>query len=100
MSLLLSLLAAIALLVWSTHFVRSAVVKLFGTRLRHVIGRAAGSTAAAFAAGMGATAVLQSSTATARIAAGFVGRGLLGLPGALVVMLGADVGSSMMAAFL
>lgn len=100
MSLLLSLLAAIALLVWSTHFVRSAVLELFGPKLRHVIGRASRSTPGAFAAGMGVTALLQSSTATALIAAGFVGQGLLGLRGALAVVLGADVGTSLMAAVL
>ena len=100
MSLLLSLLAAIALLVWATHDVRATVLQLFGIRLRHWIGRATGHPAGAFAAGLGVTALLQSSTATALIAAGFVGQGLLGLPTALLVMLGADVGTSLMAALL
>jgi phosphate:Na+ symporter len=100
MSLLLSLLAAIALLVWATHDVRATVLQLFGTRLRHWIGRATGHPAGAFAAGLGVTALLQSSTATALIAAGFVDQGLLALPTALLVMLGADVGTSLMAALL
>ncbi len=100
MSLLLSLLAAVALLVWATHDVRATVLQLFGTRLRQLIGRATGHPAGAFAAGLGVTALLQSSTATALIAAGFVDQGLLALPTALLVMLGADVGTSLMAALL
>lgn len=100
MSLLLSLLAAIALLVWATHDVRCTVLELFGTRLRHLIGRGGAHPASAFVAGLGVTAVLQSSTATALIASAFVGQGLLGLPTALVLILGADVGTSLMAAVL
>ena len=45
---------------------------------------------------MGVTAVVQSSTATALIVSSFVGQGLMALPAALAVMLGADVGSSVM----
>ena len=47
--------------------------------------------------GLGVTALLQSSTATALIVASFVGQGLMALPAALAVMLGADVGTSLMA---
>ena len=100
MTQLLSLLAAIALLVWATHFVRAAVLQMFGTRLRHLLARGAGNTGSALLAGLGATAALQSSTATALIVSGFVGQGLLGLPVALAAMLGADVGTSLMAALL
>jgi hypothetical protein len=47
--------------------------------------------------GMGVTALVQSSTATALIVSSFVGQGLVTLPLALAVMLGADVGTSLMA---
>jgi phosphate:Na+ symporter len=43
------------------------------------------------------TALVQSSTATALIVSSFVGQGLVALPAALAVMLGADVGTSLMA---
>jgi phosphate:Na+ symporter len=46
--------------------------------------------------GLGVTAVVQSSTATALIVAAFVGQGLITLPLALAVMLGADIGTSLM----
>ena len=94
---LLNLLAAIALLVWGTHIVRTGVLRVFGENLRHVLARSFGNRFAALAAGLGVTSLVQSSTATCLIVASFVGKGLVPTAAALAVMLGADVGSSMMA---
>jgi phosphate:Na+ symporter len=94
---LLNLLAAIALLVWGTHLVRTGILRVLGANLRSVLARATGNRATAALAGVGVTAVVQSSTATALIVAAFVGQGLITLPAALAVMLGADVGTSLMA---
>ena len=94
---LLNLLAAIALLVWGTHLVRTGILRVFGANLRHILAQATGNRATAALAGVGVTAVVQSSTATALIVAAFVGQGLVTLPAALAVMLGADVGTSLMA---
>jgi phosphate:Na+ symporter len=94
---LLNLLAAVALLVWGTHLVRTGILRVLGANLRHVLAQATGNRATAALAGVGVTAVVQSSTATALIVAAFVGQGLVTLPAALAVMLGADVGTSLMA---
>ncbi len=94
---LLNLLAAIALLVWGTHLVRTGILRVFGANLRHILARATGNRMTAALAGVGVTAVVQSSTATALIVSAFVGQGLVALPAALAVMLGADVGTSLMA---
>jgi phosphate:Na+ symporter len=94
---LLNLLAAIALLVWGTHLVRTGILRVFGANLRQILAQATGNRATAALAGLGVTAVVQSSTATALIVAAFVGQGLIALPAALAVMLGADVGTSLMA---
>lgn len=93
---LLNLLAAIALLVWGTHIVRTGVLRLFGDTLRQVINRSVGNRVRAMAAGMAVTGLVQSSTATCLIVASFVGRGLMATSAALAVMLGADVGTSLM----
>ena len=50
-----------------------------------------GNRLAAFSAGLGLTALLQSSTATGLMAASFTAEGLLGLVPALAFMLGAPV---------
>ncbi len=94
---LLNLLAAIALLVWGTHLVRTGILRVLGANLRAVLAQATGNRATAALAGVGVTALVQSSTATALIVAAFVGQGLITLPAALAVMLGADVGTSLMA---
>jgi phosphate:Na+ symporter len=94
---LLNLLAAIALLVWGTQLVRTGILRVLGANLRAVLAQATGNRATAALAGVGVTAVVQSSTATALIVAAFVGQGLITLPAALAVMLGADVGTSLMA---
>src|SRR5690606_11406004 len=97
---LLTLLAAVALLVWGTYLVRTGILRVFGANLRHVLGRSIKNRFTAALSGVGVTALLQSSTATALIVAAFVGQGLITLPLALAVMLGADVGTSLMVVVL
>ncbi|NML17725.1 Na/Pi cotransporter family protein [Azohydromonas caseinilytica] len=97
MTELLNLLAAIALLVWGTFIVRTGVLRLFGENLRHVLARSLGSRPSALLSGMGVTMLLQSGTATCMLMASFVGRQLVPTSAALAVMLGADMGSSLMA---
>jgi phosphate:Na+ symporter len=92
---LLSILAGIALLVWGTHIVRSGVLRVLGGNLRKVMADSVASKFRAFCAGLGVTALVQSSSATALIASSFVGSGLMGLGPALAIMLGADVGTSL-----
>jgi phosphate:Na+ symporter len=94
---LLNLLAAVALLVWGTHLVRTGVLRVFGANLRHVLARSVGNRFMAALSGIGVTALLQSSTATALITSSFVGQGLISLPAALAVMRGADIGTALIA---
>jgi len=96
MQTLLNLFAAIALLVWGTHIVRTGVLRVFGTNLRQILRRSVGGRGSAFMAGVGVTGLLQSSTATALLTSSFVGQGLIATGSALAVMLGADVGTALM----
>ena len=36
---LLNLLSAVTLLIWGTHIVRTGILRVYGSNLRHVIGR-------------------------------------------------------------
>ena len=94
---LLNLLAAVALLVWGTQLVRTGILRVFGANLRQLIARGVRTQLLAVFSGVGVTAVVQSSTATALIVSAFVGQGMISLTAALTVMLGADVGSALMA---
>ncbi len=95
---LLNLLAAIALLVWGTHIVRTGVLRVMGGSLRRVLALSTSNRLLAAFAGIGVTALVQSSTATGLIVSSFVGQKLMALASALAVMLGADVGTSLMVA--
>ena len=97
---LLNLLAAIALLVWGTHIVRTGMLRVFGENLRTVISRSVRNRFVALLAGIGVTALVQSSTATSLIVTSFVGKGLMDTGAALAVMLGADVGTALMSVVL
>ena len=92
---LLNLLAAIALLVWGTHIVRTGMLRVFGENLRRVLAASFSNRVRASLAGLGVTSLVQSSTATCLIVASFVGKNLVTTSAALAVMLGADVGTSL-----
>jgi phosphate:Na+ symporter len=94
---LLNLLAAIALLVWGTHIVRTGMLRVFGENLRQILAASFSNRFRALIAGLGVTSIVQSSTATCLIVASFVGKNLVPTSAALAVMLGADVGTSVMA---
>jgi phosphate:Na+ symporter len=93
---LLNLLAGVALLVWGTHIVRTGILRVFGASLRRVLSRSVSNRVSAFLAGLGVTAMVQSSSATALIASSFVAQNLIALAPALAIMLGADVGTAVM----
>jgi len=97
---LLNLLAGVSLLVWGTHIVRTGILRLFGSSLRRFLRISVTKPLHAFFAGAGITALIQSSTATALIVASFAGQGLIGTSQALAVMLGADVGTSLVTVIL
>ena len=95
---LLNLLAAIALLVWGTHIVRTGMLRVFGENLRAILSRSVSRRGTALGAGLVVTSVVQSSTATCLLLASFAGNGLVPTAAALTVMLGADVGTALMVA--
>lgn len=97
---LLNLLSAVALLIWGTHIVRTGILRVYGSNLRHVIGQNMSRRWLAFVAGIMVTAMVQSSNATAMLVTSFVGQGLMALTPALATMLGADVGTALMARVL
>ena len=92
---LLQLAGSVALLLWGVHMVQTGVQRTFGARLRGLLGTALRNRFAAFLAGLGVTAILQSSTATGLMVTGFAAGGLVELAPALAVMLGANVGTTL-----
>lgn len=97
---LIDLAGSIALLLWGLHMVQSGIQRAFGPQLRRFLGHTIGDRIRAFLAGLGVTAVLQSSTATGLMAASFAAGGLVDLVPALAVMLGANVGTTLIVQLL
>ena len=95
--LFFALLGSVALLLWGVRMVRTGMMRAFGGSLRRLIAARVTSRIKGLYAGLLVTGLLQSSTATAILLASFAGRGLIAPPIALAVMLGADVGSTMVA---
>ena len=97
MIFLLHLFGAAALLLWGLRMVRTGVLRAYGAKLRQSLSRATANRFSAFLSGLGITCLLQSSSATALLSASFASRKLVTTAGALAVMLGADLGTSLVA---
>ncbi|MBN8532724.1 MAG: Na/Pi cotransporter family protein [Rhizobiales bacterium] len=93
-SVLLNLLGAIALLLWSTRLVKTGVTRAFGEELRGWLMQATSNRLKAISLGAGVALIMQSSTAALLLLTSFAGRGMIALVPALAVALGADIGST------
>jgi phosphate:Na+ symporter len=92
---LLDLMGGVALLLWGLHMVLSGVLRAFGPNLRRFLAKALHNRFSAFGAGLCLTALLQSSTATGLMATSLTADGLVSLVPALAIMLGANVGTTL-----
>jgi phosphate:Na+ symporter len=92
---LLDLMGGVALLLWGLHMVLTGVLRAFGPNLRRFLGKALGNRFNAFCAGLGLTAILQSSTATGLMTTSLAADGVVALVPALAIMLGANVGTTL-----
>ena len=92
---LLTLAGEVALLLWSIQVVTAAVTRAFGSRLRHLLATGLASRWRAFSAGLLVTTGLQSSTATAMMISSLSGAGAVALVPALAMMLGANIGTTL-----
>jgi phosphate:Na+ symporter len=97
---LVNLAGSVALLLWGVHMVQTGVQRALGARLRSLLGIALRNRVQALFAGIGITAILQSSTATGLMVTGFAAGGLVDLVPALAVMLGANFGTTLIVQLL
>ena len=92
--LLIVLLGGMALLLYGMQHTGDGLQRLAGARLRQVLTHLTANRFAALLTGAGATALIQSSTATTIMVIGFVQAGLLSLHQAMGIILGADIGTT------
>ena len=96
----LNLAAAAALLIWAVRLVRTGFERSFGGKLRLWLLRSTGNRLSASATGAVSAIFLQSSTAVAMLLAGFMAARSVGGTAGLAVILGADLGSAIVAQIL
>ena len=97
---LISILGAVSLLLFGMELVKQGIIGAFDNDLKRIITRFTRNKTSAFAVGLGITSVLQSSTATALLISSFASRSLIAGAPALAVMLGADIGTTLVAQVL
>ncbi|RKF16786.1 Na/Pi cotransporter family protein [Roseovarius spongiae] len=95
LSFIVQLAGATMLLLYAVRMVRTGIERAFGSSFHRVITRNRNPVSAA-AAGLVLAIVLQSSAAVALLVAGFSAAGTLGFGAGLAVVLGADLGSSLL----
>lgn len=94
------LAAAVALLLWSVRLIRTGVERAFMPELKRGLKNLSNNSLSAAAGGCFTAMFMQSSTAVALIGAGFAVSGMLAPHSALALLLGADLGSALMAQLL
>jgi phosphate:Na+ symporter len=80
--------------------VRIGISEGWGSEIRSTLGASLNNRFKAFLSGLGVTMLLQSSSATALLTSSFSGQGILTTATALAVLLGADVGTTLVAQVL
>lgn len=98
--ILLKIMGAVSLLLWGTRMIKLGFTRAYATSLQRVIATNTSNRVKAFFAGLGVTAILQSSTATAMICASFASKKMIGTAAGLAVIIGADVSTTLVAQIL
>ncbi len=88
------------MLLWGLRMVRMGITDAWGNEVRTALGASLSNRFKAFFTGLGVTVLLQSSSATALLTASFSGQGIINTGPALAVLLGADVGTTLVAQIL
>ena len=97
---MINLVGGVALLLWGLRLVRVGVSDGWGGVIRDRLGASLENRFKALLSGLGVTMLLQSSSATALLTSSFSGQGILTTGTALAIMLGADVGTTLVAQLL
>jgi len=97
---LLNLIGGVAILLWGLRMVRTGAMRAMGGSLRTAIKKSTRNRFLAALSGAGMTALVQSSTAVVLLISSFASRGLIKTGPALATVLGADVGTTVVAQIL
>jgi len=94
------ILGAATLLLWGVRMARTGVMRVYAAEIRRNLPRALKNPLLALATGAGAATILQSSIAVAVFTSTLAALGAVPVAGGLLLLLGADAGSAVVAALL
>ena len=94
LDILFQIIGGIAILLYGIHLSGVSLQKMLGFRLERVLKKTSENPIKGLAIGTGITSLIQSSGTTMIMLIGFIGAGLLTLKGAIPVMFGANIGST------
>ncbi len=94
---ILTLIGGLCLFLFGMNIMSEGLEKSAGNQLKSILGKFTSNPVKGFFLGAGVTAVIQSSSATTVMLVGFVNSGILSLAGAIPVIMGANVGTTITA---
>lgn len=94
---LFGLLGGLAIFIYGMNMMSDCLQKAAGEKMRNILALLTKNPVLGVLAGALTTAVLQSSSATTVMAIGFVSAGLMNLPQAISIIIGANIGTTMTA---
>ncbi|MGN0974689.1 MAG: Na/Pi cotransporter family protein [Gemmiger sp.] len=100
LQILFGLLGGLALFLYGMNMMSECLQKAAGEKMKAILGMLTRNPVMGVLVGALTTAVLQSSSATTVMAIGFVSAGLMTLPQAISIILGANIGTTMTAQLL
>ncbi len=95
--IIINLLGALGVFLFGMTLMSTGLQKVAGSGMRTILGKITGSPISGILAGVLVTAVIQSSSATTVMVVSFVNAGLMSLAGAIAVIMGANIGTTMTA---
>ncbi|MDO4740254.1 MAG: Na/Pi cotransporter family protein [Eubacteriales bacterium] len=91
------LIGGLCLFLFGMNIMGEALERKAGGALRSILGRLTSNKAMGFLTGLGVTAIIQSSSATTVMVVGFVNSGLMSLRQSIMVIMGANIGTTVTA---
>lgn len=97
MQIIFGLVGGLAIFIFGMNMMSECLQKVAGDKMKKILGLLTKNPLMGAIAGALVTAVLQSSSATTVMAIGFVSAGLMGLPQAISIIIGANIGTTITA---
>ncbi len=93
--ILIKVIGAIAIFIYGMKLMSEGLQKLAGRGMRHIMGKITGNPISGILVGTLLTVVVQSSSASTVMVVSFVNAGLMDLAGAISMIMGANIGSTL-----